>query len=95
VELTEPGQNGWAFLYTVRRDDGRDVLVEASCTETAAAAANEKDNTHALEIIKDLGGREAIRLAENAMDRPGQIFVHLGFDPLTGSPRSSYKYPDE
>jgi hypothetical protein len=78
-----PAAGGWQMHYTVRRDDGRKVIVEAVCLHAAEKTARAAGNELALEQMRGQCGKEAIRFAEAAQAGEG-VFIQLWFDTVDG-----------
>lgn len=86
-DLTPAGADRWQVWYRVRRNDGEEVFVEASCTRTAEEVARAQNDHEALAIIADRGEAAALKYAESAQspaDR-GKVIVRLWVDGLNGS----------
>jgi hypothetical protein len=81
-DITAPDQDGWTLSYRVRRDDGNEVPVLASCSGTAEASRKFDD---ARAFIADRGRSAAIAYAE--MGEPAAM-IHLSIDSLSGSVRA-------
>jgi hypothetical protein len=94
TDLAAPGDDASLVYYTVRRDDGETVTVEAHCTGTAAAVANAQANREGQEYIADRGRTAALRYAEAAQSpaERGNTMVRLSLDALDGSVRADYEY---
>jgi hypothetical protein len=86
TNVTRPGQDGWTYLYGIRRDDGEEVTVAVTCAATAAAVATLKDNVQALESMKDHGANAALHVAEQ-VESPaarGRTHVRMFYSLITG-----------
>jgi hypothetical protein len=81
-EITAPDQDGWTMSYRVRRDDGHEVAVLASCSGTAEASQKSAD---ARAFVDDHGRSAALAHAE--MGEPAGM-IHLSIDSLSGSVRA-------
>jgi hypothetical protein len=82
-DLTAPSQDGWAFDYRIRRDDGQEVHAEVRCWERAHAAAERAANADALGAIADRGSAAALEYAE-LVESPatrGAVLISIWFDP--------------
>jgi hypothetical protein len=80
-DITAPDQDGWTMSYRVRRDDGTEVPVLASCSGTAEAS----EESDARAFIADRGRSAALDYAE--MGDPAGM-IHLSVDSLSGSVRA-------
>ncbi len=83
-EITARDQDGWTISYRVRRDDGKEVPVLASCTRTAESSAK-SDSARA--YLDDRGRSAALEHAERGT--PARM-IHLSVDPLNGSVRADF-----
>ena len=94
TDLPSPRGDGWARLYRVRRDDGEEVTVDASCTGTAEAIATVAGGRDALEFIADRGRSAALRCAESAQSpaRRGNVVVSVFVDAFSGALAIEYDY---
>jgi hypothetical protein len=84
--LTRPGQDGWTYLYRVRRGDGEEVTVAVTCAYTAVGVATLKDNAEALESMRDFGAGDALRIAER-VESPvhcGRTHVRMFYSLING-----------
>ena len=88
------GVDAWQAWHYVRRDDGEEVAVEASCTGTAAETARAQENRETMAFIADRGEAEALRLAETAQSPAvrGNVLVRVFVNPQTGSLMHDYDY---
>ena len=91
-EVTPAETDGWQVLYTVRRNDGRMVEVEASCLRGAEEAARAAGNELALSQMANQCAKDAIRFADSAPAGEG-VFVKLWFDTDDGGLRSQVVPP--
>ena len=93
-DLTTPGEDGWTVQYRVRRDDGEEVVVRATCSGTAEVVAHSHRDQHALAAIADRCETLALESAELAQSprRRGEVLVRLWFDSLEGSFRRAFIY---
>ena len=84
--LTRPGEDGWSYLYRVRRNDGEEVTVAVSCARTATAIATLQDNTEALESMREYGAADAARVAERVESpaRCGRTHVRMFYSLVGG-----------
>lgn len=84
--LTEPMQDGWSYLYEIRRDDGELVTVKFDCTRSAQKTAEMQGNAEALASMKNYGGIDAVRIAEKVQSPSyrGATYVAAYFDVLSG-----------
>jgi hypothetical protein len=83
-DLTDPSQDGWAFDYRIRRDDGEELHAEVRCWAKAHAAAERAANTEALEAIGDRGIPAALEYAD-LVESPatrGAVMISIWFDPV-------------
>jgi hypothetical protein len=70
-DITAPDQDGWTMSYSVRRDDGQEVPVIASCSRTAAASVR---SANATAFLADRGRAAALEHASwNALDADGAL----------------------
>jgi hypothetical protein len=88
----ENGSDGWEAWYNVVRDDGGQVFVEVSCTETAYEAVRTSANEAARRALADQGTALALELAESAQAARGTCYVTVTFDSLDGGIRHDYRY---
>jgi hypothetical protein len=92
-EIDAMAEDGWQVHYELRRDDGLDVFVDASCTGAAhAAALGAEEDPETLEYLEDRGRSAAIRYAESALGHRGKVQVTLQVDPLDGTIRHMHDY---
>ncbi|HKB19512.1 MAG TPA: hypothetical protein VKC65_00775 [Gaiellaceae bacterium] len=85
IDVTDPSQDGWKMYYEIRRDDGIEVFVDAHCAGSAEVAAlGAEEDPETLEYLEDRGRSAAIRYAEAAQARPGNVQIVLMLDPLDG-----------
>lgn len=84
--LTRPGEDGWSYLYTVRRRDAEEVTVVVSCARLATAVATLQDNTAALESMKNRGEADALRIAElvDSPSRAGRTHIRMFYSFVSG-----------
>ena len=82
VDLTTPGEDGWTVEYRIRRDDGEEVTVQATCSNTAEVAMEDRCVALAL---------ESAELAQSPRRR-GRVAIRLWFDSLEGSFRRAFIY---
>lgn len=99
VDMTGRSEDGWSWTYFVTRDDGGEVVVEASCTGTAEAMARgERGDRAGLAAIEDRCSRAAVDFAERAQSplrRGSPVLIRLSFDSVDGGAlRHDYVYPD-
>jgi hypothetical protein len=83
-DLTDLSQDGWAFDYRIRRDDGEELHAEVRCWAKAHAAAERAANTEALEAIGDRGIAAALEYAD-LVESPatrGAVMISIWFDPV-------------
>ena len=83
-DLTDPSQDGWAFDYRIRRDDGEELHAEVRCWAKAHAAAERAANTEALEAIGHRGIAAALQYAD-LVESPatrGAVMISIWFDPV-------------
>jgi len=94
ADLTTPGEDGWTVEYRVRRNDGEQVVVRATCSGTAEVVAHGQRDQHALTAIADRCATLALESAELAQSprRRGEVLVRLWFDSLEGSFRRAFIY---
>ena len=80
--VTMPGGDGWKCIYQVRRDDGEVVTVDVSCTGAAQAVAEATDNAEALVSMENLGGVDALQMAEKVQSpaRRGETLITIVYD---------------
>ncbi|MGH2383347.1 MAG: hypothetical protein ACRDG7_19310 [Candidatus Limnocylindria bacterium] len=69
-------------------------MVEAQCTGTAEATAQNVEDREALAFIANCGRAAALTAAEKAQppERRGNVTVRLRVDPLSGSLQTDYDY---
>jgi hypothetical protein len=82
-DLTAPSQDGWAFDYRIRRNDGEELHAQVRCWERAHAAAERAANAEALAAIADRGNAAALEYAE-LVESPatrGAVVISIWFDP--------------
>ena len=84
--LTRPGEDGWSYLYRVRRDDLEEVTVAVSCARLATAIATLQDNAEALESMREYGAADALRIAEQVESpaRCGRTHVRMFYSLVRG-----------
>jgi hypothetical protein len=94
-DLTAPTQDGWAFDYWIRREDGEELHAEVRCWEKARAAAESAANAEALAAIADRGLVAALEYAE-IVESPaarGAVLISIWFDPAdAGTMRRRVSY---
>jgi hypothetical protein len=82
-DISASDQDGWTISYRVRRSDGREVPVLASCSRTAEASVRSDE---ARAYIADRGRSAALNYAERG---EAASMIHLSIDPLAGSVHAS------
>jgi hypothetical protein len=85
--VTRPGEDGWSYLYRIRRNDGEEVTVAVSCARTATAVATLRDNAAALTSMRDDGVGDAMRVAELVASpaQCGRTHVRMFYSLVDGS----------
>lgn len=93
-DMTTNGADAWQVWYRVRRDDGEEVSVQATCTGTAEATAQAEEDREALSFIADRGQRAALHYAELAQSpaKRGNVIVRVMVDPHSGGLAHDYDY---
>jgi hypothetical protein len=81
-DITAADQDGWTISYRVRRVDGTEVAVLASCSGSAEAS-EKSDETDA--FVADRGRSAALDYAQR--DEPAAM-IHLSVDSLSGTVRA-------
>ena len=94
VDLTTPGEDGWTVEYRIRRDDGEEVTVQATCSNTAEVVAHTHRDEGAISAMEDRCVALALESAELAQSprRRGRVAIRLWFDSLEGSFRRAFIY---
>jgi hypothetical protein len=94
-DLTDPSQQGWAFDYRIRRNDGEELHAEVRCWDRARESAARGHNAEALEAIADRGVSAALayaELVESPAER-GTVLISIWFDPAdSGNLRRRVSY---
>ena len=77
-----PDGDGWKCIYQVRRDDSEVVTVEVSCSGPAQTVAEATDNAEALVSMENLGGVDALQIAEKVQSpaRRGATLITMVYD---------------
>jgi hypothetical protein len=86
------GSDGWEAWYNVVRDDGGQVFVEVSCTDTAYEAVRASADKASRQALADQGTALALELAESAQAGRGTCYVTVTFDSLDGGTHHDYRY---
>jgi hypothetical protein len=80
IDATTPSATGWKVYYKVKREDGLEVFVDASCTDTAEMIAREAEDPETVQYLADRGRSAAIKYAESAHGHLGKIQITLLVD---------------